>query len=327
MKFRPWLLWVGLLAVGTGLARATEPPASSPPAKQTEEPSADDLYEAGKAIFDEYAPPEVKEQLEFPTKEQWDQFAAKLQQALDHDDLSALAEYEPQARAALVALRALPGYEDYADWLQERIDYIEAAKQTKQLPPPRPPPLRPTKPGEKPAPALFVPYYDLWVQRVRARATPPNARSLMPTLREAFAKEGVPPEIAWLAEAESTLNPSARSPAGAKGLFQFTPDTAKGLGLSTFLPDDRTNPEKSARAAGQYLRKLYEKFGEWPLAFAAYNAGEGRVSRLLKQRGASTFAGIASALPSETRMYVPKVCATIAVRTGVPPEKLPPPRA
>jgi len=290
------LLLMGLLATGAGLARAGDPPPT--PADSTDEPSADEMYEQGKSLFDQYAPHEVKDQIEFPNKEEWDKFAARLQQALDNNDLRALAVYEPQARAALVALRTLPGYEDYADWLQERLDYIQAAKQTTQLPPPRPPPLRPpVKPGEKAQPSLFVPYYDLWVQRMRARATPANADSLMPALRAAFAKEGVPPEIAWLAEAESTLNPSARSPAGAKGLFQFTPDTAKGLGLSTFLPDDRTDPEKSARAAGRYLRELYAKFGEWPLAFAAYNAGEGRVARLLKVRGASTFAGIASALP------------------------------
>ena len=325
MKYWRCHLVLGSLAAAPWLG-AADPPSAATPADEDQAPSAEEVLAAGKSLFDQYAPPEVKQQFDFPTKAQWDEFAARLQQALDQNDLRALAVYEPQARAALVALRGLPGYEDYADWLQERLDYIEAAKQTAQQPPPRPPPLRPAKPGEKPAPSLFVPYYDLWVQRMQARATPPNASALMPALRAAFAREGVPPEIAWLAEAESTLNPSARSPAGAKGLFQFTPDTAKGLGLSTFLPDDRTDPEKSARAAGRYLRSLYARFGEWPLAFAAYNAGEGRVSRLLKQRGASTFAGIASSLPSETRMYVPKVCATIAVRAGVPPEKLPPPR-
>jgi membrane-bound lytic murein transglycosylase D len=132
----------------------------------------------------------------------------------------------------------------------------------------------------------------------------------------------VPAEIAWIAEAESTLDPAARSPSGAKGLFQLMPDTAKSLGLSTFLPDERTDAAKSARAAAKYLRGLHDKFGEWPLSFAAYNAGEGRVRRLLAKRNASDFAGIAAALPAETRMYVPKVCATIAVRAGVSPNQL-----
>jgi membrane-bound lytic murein transglycosylase D len=172
-----------------------------------------------------------------------------------------------------------------------------------------------------------VPYYNLWLERMRARPTPERAEELMPVLRDAFRAEGVPGEIAWLAEAESTLNPAARSPSGAKGLFQLMPDTAKNLGLSTFLPDERADTEKSAHAAAKYLKTLHDKFGDWPLTFAAYNAGEGRVRRLLEKRSTSTFAGIASALPSETRMYVPKVCATIAVRAGVPPEKLAAPAA
>jgi membrane-bound lytic murein transglycosylase D len=149
----------------------------------------------------------------------------------------------------------------------------------------------------------------------------------MPKLKAAFVAEGVPPEIAWLAEAESSLNPAARSPVGAKGLFQFMPDTAKAMGLGTFLPDERTDPEKSARAAARYLRALHGKFGNWALAFAAYNAGEGRVSRTLAKQGATTFTAIAEALPAETRMYVPKVCALIATRTGITPDKLGVPRA
>jgi membrane-bound lytic murein transglycosylase D len=134
----------------------------------------------------------------------------------------------------------------------------------------------------------------------------------------------VPPELAWIAEAESSLNPAARSPSGARGLFQLMPDTAHGLGLSTFLPDDRTDPEKSARATARLLRTLYSKFGGWPLALAAYNAGEGRVRRLLASSGASDFAGVAPSLPSETRMYVPKVCALVTVRTGASLENLQP---
>ena len=81
----------------------------------------------------------------------------------------------------------------------------------------------------------------------------------MPRLRRAFAAEGVPPELAWLAEVESSFNPSARSPSGARGLFQLKADTARGLGLSTFLPDERTDPEKSARAAARKLRALREQ--------------------------------------------------------------------
>jgi membrane-bound lytic murein transglycosylase D len=162
---------------------------------------------------------------------------------------------------------------------------------------------------------------------MKGRAVPPRAPALLPRVQRVFAEEGVPAELAWLAEAESTFNPRARSPVGAKGLFQFMPETAKGLGLQTFLPDERTDPEKSARAAARYLRHLHARFGDWPLALAAYNAGEGRVSRTLKRENAKTFAEIAGELPAETRMYVPKVLATIEVRAGVRPGALAIPRA
>lgn len=293
---------------------AGQTPAASPAAPA---PAADDLFEVGRQLFDQLAPPEIKEQFEFPSKEQWDTFAARLQHALENNSLEELATYEPEARAALTALRALPGYEDYADWLEQRIDEIEGAKQA-ALPP------KPPAPGVKPPPVTVpsMPHYDLWLARVRARPMPARAAALMPRLRAAFVAEGVPAELVWLAEAESSLNPAARSPAGAKGLFQLMPETARSLGLGTFLPDERTDPEKSAHAAARYLKMLHGKFGDWPLAFAAYNAGEGRVGRALTANRAHDFAGIARTLPSETRMYVPKVCALIAVRAGVPPDRL-----
>jgi membrane-bound lytic murein transglycosylase D len=100
------------------------------------------------------------------------------------------------------------------------------------------------------------------------------------------------------------------------------PDTAKELGLSTWLPDERTNPEKSARAAARLLKGLHSRLGNWPLALAAYNAGEGRVRRALAKNKASSFAEIADSLPVETRLYVPKVLALVRTRSGLEPEKL-----
>jgi len=165
-----------------------------------------------------------------------------------------------------------------------------------------------------------MPHYDLWLQRLRGRPAPAGAAGLMPGLRAAFVAEGVPPDFAWIAEVESAFNPHARSPAGARGLFQLMPETARAAGLSIRLPDQRTDPVKSARAAAGLLHRLHAQFGSWPLALAAYNAGEGRVSRTLAARRATTFAEIVPALPAETRLYVPKVYATIAVRTGAAPE-------
>jgi membrane-bound lytic murein transglycosylase D len=313
------LLWSGGRA-----ETASSSPANSPAAAL---PSGDELYEAGRQLFDQYAPPEIKAEFEFPSKERWDDFATRFQRALQSDSLEDLTVYLPEARGALTALRTFPGYEEYADWLEQRIDETEGAKQATATPTPTP--THP-EPGSPQPPALrpgALPHYALWMSRVRGRPLPPRAAELMPRLRAAFAAEGVPPELAWLAEAESTLNPGARSPAGAKGLFQLMPETARSLGLDTFLPDERTDPEKSARAAARYLRTLHAKFGNWPLALAAYNAGEGRVSRALASRGAKDFAGVAGSLPAETRMYVPKVYALVALRTGIAPEKIPPPRA
>lgn len=303
MKLRH--LWI-IALLGTALATAAEPPKAVPP--PSNEVSSDDLYQMGKELFDTYASPEVKAEFEFPDKARWDAFAVRLQAALESNDLAGLAQYEPEARAALAALKTLPGNEDYTDWLEERLDYIEAAKQATRQPAPPPPRIRP---------AQFIPHFDLWVRRLQARPRPAGADKLVPLLQPVFAAGRVPGELVWLAEAESTFNPAARSPAGARGLFQLMPATAKELGLSTFMPDERTDPKKSAGAAAQLLRSLHQKFGDWPLALAAYNAGAGRVRRLLDQNKAKTFAEIAAALPAETRMYVPKVLAILQVRAGV----------
>ena len=102
-------------------------------------PATDDLYDLGKTLFDQFAPPEIKEQYEFPSKAQWDAFATQLQRALENDDLQQLGIFAPQVREALTGLRAFPGAEDYADWLAERLDYAEAAEQTTQPAPPAAP--------------------------------------------------------------------------------------------------------------------------------------------------------------------------------------------
>lgn len=295
------------LAAAAGAEDAAGPTQAQAPA------GSDDLYQTAKDLFDQYAPPEVKQQYEFPSRQEFDAFMQRLQKAFDGDSLEDLAQYEPQARAVLAVLRASPGYEGYADWLAARLDELDVARAVTEAKrsAPAPPRVRPPAPA---GPAL--PYYDLWYRRLRRRPPPAAAAELMPRLRAAFASEGAPPDLAWLAEVESSLNPDASSPAGARGLFQLKADTARRLGLSTFLPDERTDPEKSARAAARLLRGLEERFGSWPLALAAYNAGEGRVSRALAARHATTFAEIDSALPAGTRMYVPEVCALVAVRTG-----------
>lgn len=297
--------WI-LVLLGAAWAVAAEPPPRDPPAPP--ENPADALYQTGKDLFESLAPDEVKEQYEFPDRAQWDAFVNRLQVALEGDNPAALAQFEPEARMALAALRVLPGSEEYRDWLEERLDYIEAAREMAQ-PPPAKPPARP--------PGQFIPNYDLWLRRLQTRARPAAADHYVRELRPVFAAAGVPGELVWLAEVESGFNPTALSPAGARGLFQLMPATARELGLRTVLPDERTNPAKSAQAAARMLRGLHVKFGDWPLALAAYNAGPGRVQRTLDKHKARSFAEIASSLPVETRMYVPKLLAVLKVRAGV----------
>lgn len=321
MRRRPLL---GTLAAVAALA-ATE----GSRAQESGQVQADDpAYQAAKDLFDQYAPDQVKQQFDFPTPEQVNALLAKVQAASESNSLDEFAQYEPQARALLTALRLSPDAADTADWLAARLEEMDAAReiraQEKREPPPaahpRPVPPPPVVgPSTTPVPAApFVPYYDAWLRRVQRRPVPANAQALMPGLQKAFAEEGAPPQLAWLAEAESSLNPHAVSPSGARGLFQLKSETARGLGLSTLLPDERTDPERSAHAAAKYLTELKRRFGSWPLAIAAYNAGEGRVGRLLAAQHATTYSEIASSLPSGTRMYVPEVCALCAARSGRP---------
>ncbi|MDI1320408.1 MAG: hypothetical protein PSW75_09485, partial [bacterium] len=181
MKPRVW----GLLLVGGVVLSAQT---SAPPPKPASEPELEiDLHETAKQLFDAYAPAEIKAQYDFPSRQQWDEFAARLQHALETEDLGALAAYEPEASAALAALRLFPDYADQAEWLAERLDYIEAAKEAVRLPPPV---VLPPKPGAKPAPP---PYYDLWLRRLQSRPVPALAAGLFPVVSRAFAAEGVPP--------------------------------------------------------------------------------------------------------------------------------------
>lgn len=310
------------------------PPGKTPPtAPSTEESSIDTnaLYDLGKQLFDDYAPEEVKRDYEFPSHEQWDAFAARLQQALQGGSLEELAAFEPEVRRALATFRLLPDYSDYVDWLTERLDLIETARTA--VAPIKPPPSAVPAPGVPPSPSMpstpsptpaatAIPYYELWLSRLKTRTRPSRADELVPLLKVIFSSEGLPAELAWLAEVESSLNPSARSPAGARGLFQLMPATARSMGLSLLPFDERAHPGKNARAAAKLLRKLHDRFDSWPLALAAYNAGEGKVAVALKKNEATTFAAIAETLPAETRMYVPKVFATLTVRENTAPEKL-----
>jgi membrane-bound lytic murein transglycosylase D len=110
-------------------------------------------------------------------------------------------------------------------------------------------------------------------------------------------------------------------------MFQLMPATAKSFGLSLWPRDQRKIPEVAAMAAAKYLRQLHAQFGDWRLAVAAYNCGEGRVQKSLERYGTKSYERIATHLPAETQMYVPKVEATILKREGLALEKLKAPAA
>ena len=131
-------------------------------------------------------------------------------------------------------------------------------------------------------------------------------------LTRILIEEKLPLEVLSVALVESGFNPLALSPKGARGIWQLMPDTARRYGLTVAPGDDhRTHPERATRAAARYLQDLYRMFGDWELALAAYNAGEGRVQRAIELAGARDFNELArrKLLPLETRNYVPAVLA------------------
>lgn len=133
-----------------------------------------------------------------------------------------------------------------------------------------------------------------------------------PMIREVFAREGVPIELAWIGLVESGYNPLARSRRDAVGIWQLIPETAVSYGLAVGPRiDERTDPVKSTLAGARFLRHLYNTFGEWNLVLAAYNSGEQRVSRSIAVGRTSDFWELArrQLLHRETQDYVPAVLA------------------
>ena len=251
---------------------------------------------------------EVLQALPEGDRKQVDEFLKAFATQLRGSNVVDVARLKEAAKLVLPLLERYVETAPLAAWLRTRLDYFEVAEELE-----RTMPAVRDQPRTNPTPAAER---TVWVNKLSRTDWPQGARELVPSLKPIFAREKVPPELVWLAEVESAFNADARSPVGAAGLFQLMPATAKRFGLRTWPWDQRYQPEPSARAAAKYLKLLGKQFGDWRLALAAYNAGEGRVQRLLAKHNAKTFDGIATHLPAETQMFVPKVEATISRREG-----------
>lgn len=140
----------------------------------------------------------------------------------------------------------------------------------------------------------------------------------LPMIQEVFQAQGLPLDLAYVPLIESAFKPTALSRAKAKGMWQFEAGTARDVGLrQNWFLDERSDPEKATRGAAQYLRDLRDLFaGDWNLALAAYNAGQGRVQRAMRLANKTDYWGLTATsryLPRETREYVPMILAAILI--------------
>jgi len=134
----------------------------------------------------------------------------------------------------------------------------------------------------------------------------------MDLFRNVLKKEGLPPDLVHLVFVESGFNVHARSVSAAVGPWQFLRSTGRLFGLTVNQwVDERKDPEKSTVAAARYLKHLYAIFGDWPLALASYNAGEGTVLRAIKRQGTTNYWDLR--LPRQTEDYVPQFMAVLAI--------------
>jgi membrane-bound lytic murein transglycosylase D len=173
----------------------------------------------------------------------------------------------------------------------------------------------------KPHP-LVQGYINYYQGRGRATMETGLRRSgqFVPKAREIFRKVGVPEDIVWLGQVESAWRQQARSWAAASGLWQFIPGTGARFGLrQTAYVDERNGFEKPTEASARYLKWLYNRYGNWELAMAAYNTGEGNIDRAIARAGVRDFWAIYPYIAQETRNYVPNILAVILIAKN--PEK------
>ncbi len=136
-------------------------------------------------------------------------------------------------------------------------------------------------------------------------------------LKKVLRRKGVPEDLVWLAMIESGFEPTARSPVGALGIWQFMPDTGRAYGLpQDRWADQRLNVTQATEAAADFLGDLHRRFGSWDLAIAAYNMGYGGILSVVRRYNTNDFwtlSRLEGALPWETTLYVPKILAAAIV--------------
>ena len=171
----------------------------------------------------------------------------------------------------------------------------------------------------------LVQQYINYYQGPRGRATMENglrrSGQFMRLARQIFAQEGVPLDITWLGQVESAWKVRAVSWASASGLWQFVPATGRRFNLrQNAYIDERNSFEQATRASAQYLKFLANRYnGNWELAMAAYNTGEGNIDRAISRAGSANFWMIYPYIAQETRNYVPNILAVILIAKN--PEK------
>ena len=275
----------------------------------------DDLMDSADQWAKENLDDDALRALQEIDRERVKQFFRELAAQFHNEDVVDLGALNDTAKTMLPLLERYEETAPYAVWLKMRLEYLEVADQLR-----RTLPVPPPKPGQlpkRPPNPTAAKQREIWLKRLSVQPWPEQAKPLVARLKPIFAEQQVPPDLVWIAEVESGFDARARSPAGAAGLFQLMPATAKRYGLRTTMPDQRLQPEESARAAAKYLKYLHGEFKDWRLALAAYNAGEGTVQKLLDRSKTKTFDAIATHLPAETQMYVPKIEATVLRREGV----------